>query len=214
MVCKSFTMRIPVHLTSCSTQKARLAARFVLIIAINALFIGSIVMLMASLLCFGAEIHEFGVHGSTTSFRMSMLIVGNCFGRVNFVISDAIVVCSLVGMGTPSKTRIQSILILCFLGSFVGVFIDFTFSTLQTLGKTGIPHSGPMSLILSLPMLLTNVLTTFLVTLKVWNIAGKSSAISILASMRVEKVLLLLVESGTIYCLVWVCIPYFLEQSR
>ena len=114
-----------------------------------------------------------------------------------------------------------------------GVTVQCVWTAQDVMGE----HTVQLrALMVTMPLLLTNVVATVLVGGKVWYVGlGERFAYLLTVSVRyyrreiksalgswrktsrVEKVLVLLLESGCIYCLIWVCIslsePYAPTKS-
>ncbi|KAL1759422.1 hypothetical protein FB107DRAFT_270993 [Schizophyllum commune] len=100
------------------------------------------------------------------------------------------------------NTIVKAILCLCMAGSLVLPIVECVYWVKDAMGEP-IPHL--MSLMVTTPLLVTNTVTTVLVGCQVWyyrrNIKGAIGPWK--RSTQVEKVLLLLLESGFAYCLIW-----------
>ncbi|KAJ7592339.1 hypothetical protein C8J56DRAFT_887042 [Mycena floridula] len=71
----------------------------------------------------------------------------------------------------------------------------------------------PRALIVFLPLFLTNLISTLLIAYKVWEYKVKikqNLGLSHNKRTKVERVLILLTESGSIYCLLWAIYPIIL----
>ncbi|PIL28291.1 hypothetical protein GSI_09579 [Ganoderma sinense ZZ0214-1] len=95
------------------------------------------------------------------------------------------------------------------------------FSTVSVYNLTYIPsgsfyQSDLFGLAASVLSLATNMVATILIGCKAWEHAKIMGSVSSLKrSSRVEKILIFLVESGTIYCIIWVCTPnHFIGELR
>ncbi|THU78062.1 hypothetical protein K435DRAFT_877057 [Dendrothele bispora CBS 962.96] len=133
-------------------------------------------------------------------------IVANFMERMNFLISDGIVVWRAWIM-FPHNIVVRSMLAICMIGSFVGTFVDVGISSVRFLRDP--TNTGEKSglLIMALPFIITNAVATGTIGWKAWchhkdikqNLDLSGNSIS-----RVQKVLLLLVESGVVYCALWI----------
>jgi len=120
---------------------------------------------------------------------------------LNPILSD--VVCAWRAMVLwKYDRRVVTILSICLLGTFAACIYDFHLEFTQGVQPR---HFADCALILTVPILVTNVLSTSLIAWKAWDYhqtvgahfkKGRSFG-------RVEKVLVLLVESGFIYLIVW-----------
>ncbi|KAF5361266.1 hypothetical protein D9758_010311 [Tetrapyrgos nigripes] len=125
-------------------------------------------------------------------------------GRTNYIIGDGIVVWRAWIM-FPYNQLVKNILILCMLASFVGTFADAglaaaSFQRLQ-LGST------TNDLIMAIPLLVTNIIATGLNGYKAYlhnkDIREHLSQCDTHVT-KAQKILLLLVESGMVYCGIWI----------
>ncbi|KAM5536524.1 hypothetical protein V8D89_009801 [Ganoderma adspersum] len=86
------------------------------------------------------------------------------------------------------------------------------FSVLSVFNFTEVPsgsfyQSDFFGLAASVLSLATNMVATILIGCKAWEHAKIMGSVSSLKrSSRVEKILIFLVESGTVYCVIWVCV--------
>ncbi|KAI9447121.1 hypothetical protein F5148DRAFT_738015 [Russula earlei] len=126
--------------------------------------------------------------------------------RSNPILSD--VVCAWRAMVLwRYDRRVVSILSICVLGTLAAYVYDLTLALKTHPGRDGqenIPQ-GTVAVILVGPMLGTNVLSTSLIAWKAWEYRRTVGAHITKGSLsqRVGKVLALLIESGFIYCLLW-----------
>ncbi|THU85789.1 hypothetical protein K435DRAFT_868926 [Dendrothele bispora CBS 962.96] len=126
--------------------------------------------------------------------------------RPEYIISDGIVVWRAWIM-FPESRPVRLTLLFCMVGSLVAGFVDAGLVAAQAIkrleGDT-IPKIN--ILILALPLLFTNMIATLLIGYKTWyhyQDLKKNLSNSGTSSSRVQKVLLLLVESGSVYCIFW-----------
>ncbi|KAJ7592271.1 hypothetical protein C8J56DRAFT_1046645 [Mycena floridula] len=159
------------------TNKARLAAHHILIAASISMFVANV---------FGATIT-----------------------RLNYLIGDSIVVWRAWVLWT-NHSRVHMLLCICLFGTFVGVTVDLVFAVLFELSRFSdtprFPPTGQRTLILTLPLFLTNLISTLLIAYKVWKYRVETKqnlGLSHNKRNKVERVLILLTESGSIYCLLW-----------
>ncbi|TRM58285.1 hypothetical protein BD626DRAFT_512077 [Schizophyllum amplum] len=136
-------------------------------------------------------------------YMLRLNIATNVGLRANLFFSDVIVVWRAWVL-YPDKLWPRVALSLALFGSFGGTVVSTVF---MFLGRLDVDFKGPeyTSPILTVPLLFTNVVACVLVALKVWDyrknvkayLGNGSSASSI------ERTLLLILESGTVYCLLW-----------
>ncbi|KAJ6549297.1 hypothetical protein DFH09DRAFT_620199 [Mycena vulgaris] len=130
----------------------------------------------------------------------------NLFGRVNYFMSDAIVVWR-AWMLWQDNLRIKVLLSLCMFGTLVGITTDMTFVALYLVGNTKFTPTGARTLILVLSLMFTNVVSTTLIGVKVWHYRKQIKDLLALpknSRTNIERILIILTESGAIYCLIWI----------
>ncbi|KAJ7576176.1 hypothetical protein C8J56DRAFT_1062290 [Mycena floridula] len=187
------------------TRKANLAGRNILITTIITMSSLSTAGLAAGVTSYLAQFPSFGFHSPDVgSLIRSLGLVINIFLRLNYLISDSIVVWRAWILWT-NHVWVHGLLSLCLIGSLVGVSVDFAFGTEVLFGKAKV-GGGARSLILTLPLFLTNFIVTVLVAYKVWEyrVEIKRNLEIEKKTTRVEKILILLTESGAIYCMLWI----------
>ncbi|KAI5889517.1 uncharacterized protein SCHCODRAFT_02634777 [Schizophyllum commune H4-8] len=122
--------------------------------------------------------------------------------RFNLLVCDAIVVWRAWALWQDNRVA-KIILSLCMASSVVGVLAHLIWYALAYLDDTAPILS---LLMVTIPLLLTNLVATILVGLQVWyyrrNIRSVASPWR--KKTRVEKVLVLLLESGFVYSLLWI----------
>ncbi|KIK71530.1 hypothetical protein GYMLUDRAFT_33725 [Collybiopsis luxurians FD-317 M1] len=132
----------------------------------------------------------------------------NILFRLNFVISDGIVIWR-AWILFPYNFTVKFLLSLCMLGSVVCALVDG-----GTLVAGQVRNDDPLfdfartkELLLTLPLLITNLLATCLIAYKAWrhrlNLRRVFSSYGS-SSSRVQNVLMLLMESGFLYCGIWI----------
>ncbi|KAL1665490.1 S-adenosyl-L-methionine-dependent methyltransferase [Schizophyllum commune] len=171
-------------------------------VAIAGLFLSSLVGVVLNMMFYLVQIPTFG-WGLDSIWdllvRMNVAIASTY--RFNYFVSDAIVVWRAWVLW-PSSRLAKGALCVCLAGSLVGVIVECVW-TVEDLVK-GEP--AIRTLMMTVPLLATNVVATVLVGIQVWiyrrDIKGSFGPVT--KTTRVEKVLLLLVESGLVYCLIWV----------
>ncbi|KAI5899134.1 uncharacterized protein SCHCODRAFT_02483667 [Schizophyllum commune H4-8] len=132
-------------------------------------------------------------------FRLDIVL--NVAFNCNFLISDAIVVWRAWVLYTD-RIAVKVLLLFCMVMSTAGVIAHTTWLML-TYGQS-IP--GVRRLIISLPLLFTNFVSTGLIWHKVWSY--RRAVRALLGRQRnstlAENIMLVLVESGFVYCGLWV----------
>ncbi|KAK7471921.1 hypothetical protein VKT23_000023 [Stygiomarasmius scandens] len=127
--------------------------------------------------------------------------------RLNFVFSDGIVIWRTWSL-FPYKTPIKVLLSLCLLGSSACIFVDAGMYAQKVLrGGFDAVDDPRQTMIVILPLLITNLVATTLVGYMAWNHRKdiqRNLKASAKMSSRIQKILLLLLESGLIYCGIWI----------
>ncbi|KAJ7592305.1 hypothetical protein C8J56DRAFT_887010 [Mycena floridula] len=133
--------------------------------------------------------------------------------RLNYLIGDSIVVWRAWIVWT-NHPRVHTLLCICLIGTFVGVTVDFAFAILSELSQFSdsprFSPTGPRTLVLTLPLFFTNFISTVLIAFKVWEYKveiKQNLGLSHNKRTKVERVFILLAESGSIYCLLWAIYP-------
>lgn len=124
--------------------------------------------------------------------------------RINFFFSDSIVVWR-AWILWPGNAKVRAVLTTCLLASLAGSIVEGTLGVRQYLHGSLVGTNALEGLILLLPLLATNICSTSLVACKAWHYRKsiRANIDSGNARTKVEKVLILLVESGFLYCFVW-----------
>ncbi|KAJ7469709.1 hypothetical protein FB451DRAFT_1560042 [Mycena latifolia] len=194
-------------LTNKSAVPARrglLAALFLMFACSNLQVIEQLAFNVLQLLTLGAD------PPNNTAKLLKIRLSENVFGRVNYLMSDAIVVWR-AWILYHDNLKVRLVLCVCMLGSFVGATTDMTFGTLWLYGNNKFTPSGPRALILVMPLLVTNIVSTSLMGFKVWQYRRQIKTALNLPKDRqtkIERILIILTESGTIYCLIWIPFLY------
>ncbi|KAJ7592297.1 hypothetical protein C8J56DRAFT_1162636 [Mycena floridula] len=172
--------------------------------------------ILAVKLCLIQSAVEFVLHGIYSALVMIVLYkLCETVARLNYLIGDAIVVWRAWVLWTDHP-RVHMLLCICLFGTFAGVTVDLAFTSLFALSQfSDTPRSPPNSLrllILRLPVFLTNFISTVLTAYKVWEYRveiKQNLGLSHNRKTKVERVLILLTESGSIYCLLWLSLLVF-----
>ncbi|KAI5824288.1 hypothetical protein K523DRAFT_356961 [Schizophyllum commune Tattone D] len=171
--------------------------------AVFSLLLSSSVVAVANIVFYLVQTPSFGYDlDRIYNLLLALNIVTDVFPRFNFVVSDAIVAWRAWVLW-PDDRWIKSVLILCVLGSLAGVTIECVWTAQDVMGENSVRLRA---LMVTMPLLVTNVVATTLVAAKVWYYRReiKSAIGSWRKASQVEKVLMLLLESGCVYCLIWV----------
>ncbi|KAL1682648.1 hypothetical protein EV122DRAFT_203218 [Schizophyllum commune] len=124
--------------------------------------------------------------------------------RVNFILCDFVVVWRAWIVWTGNK-YVHGLLILCLVASIACSVADFviTYHAIQTLDIYG--PAETRVLLDVVPLLVTNIVASVLVGIKVWDYRRTiKRSLGQHSRTRVEKVMMLLVESGLIYAAIWI----------
>ncbi|KAF5371637.1 hypothetical protein D9758_003372 [Tetrapyrgos nigripes] len=190
---------------SSASAKARLALFILTII----MMVFSTISLVLSTEFYITQLPLFSFHSPNLPKIMKLLvneqIVLLFMERMNYLISDGIVVWRAWIM-FPDQRVVGLALTFLMLSSCAGVFVDAGLASTALLGNPSNVGSQTRGFIISLPTITTNAVATGLIAWKAWNHHQdlKKNLQNSSSLTRVQKVLLLLVESGTLYCLLWV----------
>ncbi|KAI5893293.1 uncharacterized protein SCHCODRAFT_02249299 [Schizophyllum commune H4-8] len=142
---------------------------------------------------------------STASERITLLLVSNIAGTVNFIISDAIVVWRAWVMWHEERVA-KTILASCTVAVVVLGVSSLALSCLSVLNPGYSPVNN--NYMLCIPLLVMNVVATCAIGIRTWQHRREMRAL--LGSRRrrtpVERIMLLLFESGILYCSLWIVI--------
>ncbi|THU87604.1 hypothetical protein K435DRAFT_867129 [Dendrothele bispora CBS 962.96] len=137
--------------------------------------------------------------------------------RLNFLLSDGIVVWRTWVL-FPFDKLVKFTLVFCMLVASVCTCVDGAITASRT--AFDILHSvgGPATrnLLMSLPLLFTNVLATGLIGYKAWSHrkAVKQNLLSTKTTMsKALKTLWLMIESGLVYCIIWMAYIIVIETG-
>ncbi|THU96033.1 hypothetical protein K435DRAFT_839217 [Dendrothele bispora CBS 962.96] len=150
---------------------------------------------------------SFNANPDLTSLLVKVDIAINLLERIHFIISDAIVVWR-AWMLFPQHTTVKIILICCMIGSCTGTFLNAGLLSRKILQDPNFDGGKIEILMMTLPLLITNVTATFLIGYKAWTyfwtIRARFLFRNTTSSIKIQKFLLLLIESGFIYCILWI----------
>ncbi|KAJ7592354.1 hypothetical protein C8J56DRAFT_887055 [Mycena floridula] len=213
---------VMIVLYSLWTNKAQLPARRILIVATISMFLASTTQLAIALAYYLIQLLTAGFDPPNVEGTLIyMNIPSDALVRLNYLIGESIVVWRAWVLWT-NHSRVHKLLIVCLVGSFVGASADLIFSILYDLSLFSstprFPPTGLRTLILTLSLFLTNSVSTLLMGYKVWEYKveiKRNLGLSQNNRTKVERVLILLTESGSIYCLLWLSMLVFgLESSN
>ncbi|KAI5890190.1 uncharacterized protein SCHCODRAFT_02631094 [Schizophyllum commune H4-8] len=144
-----------------------------------------------------------GTIADLTDFLDRLIVVLAVAARLNYLISDGVVVWRAWTIWIDNRYA-KVVLLACMCGSTIGSAVECTWSLQST--RRGQEESATRTLMLTVPLLVTNIVSTAFVAIRVWLYRRdiKASLSPYIRPTSVEKVLLLLLESGCFYCLIWV----------
>ncbi|KAJ7488175.1 hypothetical protein FB451DRAFT_1391116 [Mycena latifolia] len=204
-----YTTLVSITVYDLCTHKSALPARKGLLAATFLMFACTNLQVIEQLAFNALQVHTLGADPPDNARKLlNIRLSENVFGRINYLMSDAIVVWR-AWVVYHDNLKVRLLLSLCLLGSLVGTTIDMTFGGLWLFGNAKFMPSGPRGLIMVLPLLVTNMVSTSLMGYKVWQYRRQIKANLNLPKnkkTKIERVLVILTESGMFYCLIW--IPY------
>ncbi|KAJ7592314.1 hypothetical protein C8J56DRAFT_741969, partial [Mycena floridula] len=179
-----------------------------LIAAVTSMFVASTTEVYTNLAFYLIELPTLGFDPPNVERPLiSMHIFDDATIRLNYLIGDSIVVWRAWILWT-NHSKAHKLLCICLIGTFIGVIVNLTFDILSRFSNN--PRFSSLitrALVQILPLFLTNFISTCLIAYKVWEYKveiKKNLGLSQNRKTKVERVLVLLTESGTIYCLLWV----------
>ncbi|KAI5890039.1 uncharacterized protein SCHCODRAFT_02630700 [Schizophyllum commune H4-8] len=127
-------------------------------------------------------------------------IVLSAVVRVSYLLSDVIVVWRAWILSAGNRFS-QAALLLCLCGTTAGIIVDFVWA----YENPAMVPPAARTLIKTIPLLVTNIVATMVVSWRVWHYRRdiKFNLDPLGRKTRLEKILVLLVESGFIYCFLW-----------
>ncbi|KAJ7592231.1 hypothetical protein C8J56DRAFT_1131756 [Mycena floridula] len=196
-------------------NKVQLAAHRILITAVIIMFVASTTQIFMDLAFYLIQLLTAGFNPPNVERPViSMNILSDAMIRLNYLIGDSIVVWRAWVLWT-NHIKVHTLLCICLFGTFVGASVNLALAILYDLSQFSdsprFPPVGPAcALILILPLLRTNFISTSLMGYKVWEYKveiKQNLGLSQNKRTKVERVLILLIESGSIYCLLWAIYP-------
>ncbi|KAJ7587571.1 hypothetical protein C8J56DRAFT_890491 [Mycena floridula] len=177
------------------TKKVQSAAQRILIAASITMFVATTVTLSLDLVYSLISLPTFGFDPPNVERpTIIMNILADTLIRMNYLIGDSIVVWRAWVIWTD-HSRVHMLLCICLFG---------------TLDSPRFSSLLPRALIQDLPLFLTNFISTMLIAYKVWKYKAEIKQnlnLSHNKRTKIERVLILLTESGSIYCLLWAIYP-------
>ncbi|KAJ7592207.1 hypothetical protein C8J56DRAFT_1046575 [Mycena floridula] len=191
-------------------NKAQLAAHRILTAAAISMFVASTAQMSMDLVYYLIQLPTLGFDPPNVERSLIFIdILGNVLTRLNYLIGDSIVVWRAWVICTH-HLKVHALLIACLLGTFIGASVSAALTILYHLSQFSdtprSPPTGSRTLILTLPLFLTNFISTFAMAYKVWQykvVIKQNLGLSHSKGTKVERVLILLTESGSIYCFFW-----------
>lgn len=177
----------------------------ILVGIIALLFCLSAVSLSLTIWTYMATFDELDGTFDATDISNKATIITMVFQRLAYFISDSIVVWRAWLLWDRS-TAVKIILVFCLLGTITATFVQGALAVDQQVRQTGgvAQGSGDRTLMFSLPLLITNLVSTGLIGFKIWeyrrNIMTQLSS----SKTRVFHILLILLESSVLYCVCWI----------
>ncbi|KAJ7592209.1 hypothetical protein C8J56DRAFT_1046578 [Mycena floridula] len=202
------------------TNKAQLPAHHILIVATISMLVASTTQMALNLAWDLIDLLTAGLDPPNVERPLIAInILNDAMIKLNYLIGDSIVVWRAWVIWSH-HSKVHALLIACLLGTFIGASIDLTFIILYDLSLFSdtprFPPTGSRTLILTLPLFLTNSVSTLSMGYKVWEYKveiKQNLGLSPNNRTKVERVLILLTESGSIYCLLWLSILVFTLKS-
>ncbi|KAI5835011.1 hypothetical protein K523DRAFT_411886 [Schizophyllum commune Tattone D] len=144
----------------------------------------------------------FGTSVDDISDILNRLVILNVVAeRVNYVLSDAIVIWRAWVLWSDSFVA-KGVLLVCMCGSLVGAIINTVWTVRP---DTAFQTAKPRALAITIPFLFTNVVAITLVGRRAWTyLRSIKQRLGLSRRTQIENILFLLLESGSLYCLVWV----------
>ncbi|KAF9061800.1 hypothetical protein BDP27DRAFT_1337586 [Rhodocollybia butyracea] len=203
------------------TRDVNKKARLTLLAVISFMFLNSTTSIVLSLEYILVQIPLLSFHPPNPAKLLGdMKITLNFLERVNYVINDSIVVWR-AWILFPHNRLVKVVLGICLLACYVGNIYDAASGAVNVLRSFHAIGAGTNEfLVLTLPLLITNVVATSLVGYKAFrhrqdirrnlhtSSNGPRGSIT-----KTQKILLLLVESGCVYIAIWIASTFLTKDS-
>ncbi|KAE9395760.1 hypothetical protein BT96DRAFT_138709 [Gymnopus androsaceus JB14] len=181
-------------------------ARILLLSLTTIMFLASLGVIIIDMMICLQQIQGYGP-GPFNNLTLSskLIMASNVLMRVNFLLGDVIVVWR-TWVVWPHNIMFRLLLAACMLGTIGAIIGNGAKSALDSV--RGTEASNVYSLVMTLPPLITNLTATLLIAFQSLGIQKRNQIqmSSAKSTTRIEKTLILLVESGFIYCAVWLLI--------
>jgi len=167
------------------------------------LLVGIILLLLCLSACslsltiwtYMAKFSQLGGTFDAAGINNKTAIITMVLQRLAYFISDSIVVWR-AWLLWNRNIFVKLLLVICLLGTITATFIEGALTVTDI-----IPESGPSTLMFTLPLLITNLCATIFMGLRIWEYRGSMSELS---GSRMNKMLLIFLESSALYCVFWV----------
>ncbi|KAL1746653.1 hypothetical protein HDZ31DRAFT_33618 [Schizophyllum fasciatum] len=176
--------------------------------AILCLFISSTVAVAANTTFYVMQIpSEVGTSVDNVRGILARLdiLIANINNRLQYALSDAVLVWRAWCLWRDSLIA-KCILSVCMCGTVFGSIAECAWTYWPDSTPTGESVKIAKFLTLLIPLLVTNIVATMFIGIRVWyyrrEVKGSLGLFG--RKSQVEKVLMLLLESGFIYCLIWI----------
>ncbi|KAJ7214401.1 hypothetical protein GGX14DRAFT_63521 [Mycena pura] len=201
-----YTTLVSIAVYNMWTHKRR-PARLPLIAAVLLMFVCSNIQVIEQIAYTIIQVADLGLNPKDTTILVRNIRESeNIFGRINYFMSDGIVVWR-AWILWQDNIRVKVLLSICIVASFAGITTDMSFLSLYLFGNNSFTPTGPRTLILIIPLMTTNIVATVLFGIKSWVYRTQVKDLLGIAKNKrtnVERILVNLTESGGIYCLFWV----------
>ncbi|KAL1735484.1 hypothetical protein EV714DRAFT_267633 [Schizophyllum commune] len=177
------------------------------LLAISAIFVSSTINLVTVTAFYVIQIPDpDSTNQAYLVFLAHLDIVTSVTRNFNFVMSDAVLVWRAWNLWSDNRL-VKRVLSICMCGSIVGGIAECAWIYRDSSIIVGTENAAQY-LIRIILLLATNIVATSLIGMKVWYhrriIQGALGLFT--QKTQAEKVLMLLLESGVAYCLLWVVI--------
>ncbi|KAL1743778.1 hypothetical protein HDZ31DRAFT_19052, partial [Schizophyllum fasciatum] len=190
---------------------SRQPPRPLLLFPLLILFLTSTMGAAAILLFYTIQVPEFGAAPPDIAreiFQLSVVLAVT--DRVNYLISDLIVVWRAWVLW-PDNLPVRAALALVTCGSTVGLIVEVVWA----FHDYGTLEPATHSLLMMVPLLATNVLCTVLMAARCWSYRRNiKRSLGSSSRTRIERILLILVESGFVYCGLWLMFLILRQTSK
>ncbi|KAJ3994843.1 hypothetical protein F5050DRAFT_1713367 [Lentinula boryana] len=151
-----------------------------------------------------AVFDELGGTFDATEISNDVMISTMVFQRLAYFISDSIVVWR-AWLLWDRNLFVRMLLVVCLLGTIAATFIQGALAVDQQVRQTGgvAQGSGVRTLMFTLPLLITNLVSTLLIGFKIWEYRRDIMSQLSNSRTRVFNILLILLESSALYCIFW-----------